>query len=96
MAYQFLIIAQACDAEIKKAELNCKGSAACGLSTASKLIYSGDNKTVVMLILKTCVHLLLSTQKTDQESIPMPLSIESIMALVSIIIHPHTHTHTNS
>ncbi len=65
-----LINAQACDAEMKKADHNCKGSAACGLSTANSLMNTGDNKTVAMLILRNCVGwLFFSTQKTDQESI---------------------------
>ncbi len=41
-----LINVQANDAEMKKAELNCKGSA----PTASSLIISSDNKTVAILI----------------------------------------------
>ncbi len=53
-----LISAQACDAEMKKAELNCKGS------TASSLVNSGDSKTAAMWILRTCVALCFSTQKT--------------------------------
>ncbi len=47
-----LIDAQAYDVEMKKAELNCEGSAACSLSPESSLINSGDNKTVAVLILR--------------------------------------------
>ncbi len=54
------IDAQACDAEKKKAEITCKGSTACGQSTASSRINSGDNKTVAMRTLKTCVVKLFS------------------------------------
>ncbi len=45
-----LINAKASDADMKKAELNCKGGAACCLSTAGSLINSSNDKTVVMLI----------------------------------------------
>ncbi len=36
--------AQACDAKMKKAELNCKGSTACGQPTANSLINRSDSK----------------------------------------------------
>ncbi len=68
-----LINAQACDAEMKKAEFNCKGSTACGQPTASSLTNSGDNKTVAMWILRTCFALRFSTQKTAQELIKEPI-----------------------
>ncbi len=46
-----LIHAPKCDAQMKKAELNCEDSAACGLSSASLLINSGDKKAVVVAML---------------------------------------------
>ncbi len=59
-----LINAQACDAEMKKAEFSCNSSTACGQPTASSLKNSGDNKTVATWALKICVGLHFSTQKT--------------------------------
>ncbi len=38
-----LLDAQACDTKTKNAELNCKGSTACGQPTASSLINSCNN-----------------------------------------------------
>ncbi len=58
-----LINAQACDAEMKKAEFNCKGGTASGQPTASSMINSGDKKTVAMWILRTCVALRFSHRK---------------------------------
>ncbi len=64
---------------MKKAELNCKGSAACGQPAASSLINTGDIKTVVMWIVKTRVALRFSTQKTVKESIEESITNQTHM-----------------
>ncbi len=70
------------------------GSAACGLSTASSPMHSGHDKTAAMLILRTYVGQLLSTQKTDQESIKIDIGIginKISLIPISIVLLLHFH-----